>query len=180
MVEVLPQSLILPGDILCYEGHSLISTLIRFKTWSDHISHVEMANSPVSALASRDGKGVATYGIDLDPKRLYAVYRSRFPLDMTAVRTLHVKCVGQKYDVWGLFRFFTWGKQSLDKQFCSEYVVRLLREGVHAKEQNFDPFFNFCDADLIPPGHLPYSPGLWCVCQREKDLKYYVPESLAS
>ena len=154
------------GDVLLYRGSGLFSRLIRIKTWSE-VSHAELANSAASAFASRDGQGVHTYAIDLNPKRLYAILRPRVPLDMAAVRAFHSQCIGQRYDVLGLFRFFTWGQQSHDKQFCSEYVVRLLRRGVHVhSEADVDPFFNHADADLIPPGHLLFSPGLALIWRR--------------
>lgn len=144
-----------PGDILCYSGSGLFSKLIRLKTWAPQplgISHVEMANSRFSAFASRDGKGVQTYPIDLDPKRLVAVLCTTQPLDMGAVRAFHSQCIGQKYDVWGLFRFFTLGQQSLDKQFCSEYLTRLCRKG------GVELFTPETDADLVAPWWVTVSP----------------------
>lgn len=146
------------GDVLCYRGRGLFSWAIMVKTWAE-VSHVELANSGASAFASRDGKGVHTYAIDLDPARLYAVLRPVQAVDMEAVRAFHSRCIGQKYDVWGLFRFFTWGKQSFDKQFCSEYVVRLLRHG------GVEPFTPETDADLVSPGMMLTTPALrrvWC------------------
>lgn len=151
---VIPQ--IEPGDVLGYHGHGIFSSLIRLKTWAPSppgVSHVELANSAVSAFASRDGKGVQTYPIDLS-KRLVVIWRPVHQLDMEAVRRFHVECVGQRYDVWGLFRFFTFGTQSRDKQFCSEYVMRLLRHG------GVEPFTPTTDADLVPPWWFGISPVL--------------------
>lgn len=152
------------GDVLCYSGSGFFSTLIRLKTWAPKplsISHVEMANSAASAFASRDGKGVQTYPIDLDPKRLVAVLRPVMPIDMAAVRAFHSQCIGQAYDWVGLFRFWTIGKQSLTKQFCSEYAVRLLRHG------GVEPFTPTTDADLVAPWWFLASPALRLVWRRE-------------
>ena len=152
-----------PGDVLCYSGHGLFSTAIRWKTWAPKplgITHVELANSGASAFASRNGKGVRTYAIDLDPTRLVAVLRPIYPLDMAAVRAFHTQCLSQRYDWWGLFRFFTWGQQSHDKQFCSEYVVRLLRAG------GLHPFTAGTDADLVAPWWFTTSPMLTHVWRR--------------
>lgn len=149
-----------------------MSTAIRLKTWAPKplgISHVEMANSGASAFASRDGRGVQTYPIDLDPKRLVAVLRSLFPLDMDEVRRLHAFCVGQAYDWKGLFRFFTWGKQSQDKQFCSEYVMRLARAG------GLEPFTQDTDADLVAPCQFMMSPNLCCVWRKDRGLAGAAP-----
>lgn len=156
---------ILGGDVLCYSGRGLFSTLIRWKTWAPRplgISHVEMANSGSSAFASRDGTGVQTYAIDLNPKRLVAVLRPIYPLVMEDVRAFHSQCIGQRYDVLGLFRFFTLGKQSHDKQFCSEYVVRLLRKG------GLHPFAAGTDADLVAPWWFMTSTMLTTVWSRAK------------
>ena len=145
----MPLPAILAGDVLCYSGTGLFSKLIKIKTWS-RISHVELANSGMSTFASRDGKGVATYAFK--DKNLAAVLRPVYSLDMDAVRAFHHKCIGQRYDLWGLFRFFTLGTQSMDKQFCSEYVTRMLRHG------GLEPFTVQTDADLVSPGMFLTSP----------------------
>lgn len=152
------------GDVLCYSGHGLFSTLIRWKTWAPRplgISHVELANSGATAFASRDGRGVQTYPVDMDPKRFVAILRPVFALDMTAVRKFHAECIGQAYDWKGLLRFFTWGKQSQDKQFCSEYVMRLLRHG------GLEPFTPETDADLVAPCQFMMSPTLTCMWRKD-------------
>lgn len=154
---------ILPGDVLLYRGTGFWAWAIRVKTWGE-ASHCELANSGASAFASRDGKGVNTYPIDLAPRRLYAILRPLLPLDMAAVRAFHDGCLGQAYDWWGLFRFFTWGTQSLDKQFCSEYVMRLLRAG------GCEPFTPHVDADLVAPGQFVMSPALRCVWCRDREI----------
>ena len=151
-----------PGDVLLYRGRGLFAWAIRVKTWQP-VSHCELANSGASAFASRSG-GVHTYAIDLDPKRLYAVLRPAWALDMAAVRRFHSGCVGQRYDWFGLFRFFVIGKQSQAKQFCSEYVMRLLRAG------GLEPFTPGTDADLVAPGQFFMSPNLDCVWRKDHEL----------
>jgi hypothetical protein len=161
-----PPVAIQPGDVLIYRGSSLFSRLIRIKTWSE-VSHVELANSGASAFASRDGQGVRTYAIDLDPKRLYAVARPCQPLNMERVRLFHRQCLGQRYDWWAALRYFTWGEQSRDKQNCSEYLTRLIRHGW--AYLRLDPFPGR-DADLVPPDgymHNPLVPLVWCRVPRE-------------
>ena len=52
---------ILPGDVLLYRpGKGFFSWLIRIKTWHP-ISHVEVAVSDRTSVASRDGVGVGMY-----------------------------------------------------------------------------------------------------------------------
>lgn len=142
------------GDVLLYSGKGFWSWLIKVKTWSA-ITHCEMANSDQSSLASRDGQGVNTYQFRHD--RLVAILRPVTPLRRLDVLKFHVRCCGQAYDWLGLLRFVTLGKQSQDKQFCSEYLVRLLRAG------GCEPFTAQTDADLVPPGMLLASPALQLV-----------------
>ena len=133
-----------PGDCLLYRGTSLMSRLIQIKTWSV-ISHVEIACGPLCSVASRDGKGVDLYSIRTDG--LYAMLRPVAPVNMeTAFNWFYATARGQRYDWLGLFRFFTVGQQSMDKQFCSEFAVRFYRAG------GFAPFAADYDADLVSPG----------------------------
>lgn len=141
-----------PGDVLLYSGTGFWSRLIRIKTWSA-ISHCELvAEHGDVAYASRDGQGVGTYA--LRSEDLTHILRPRFVLDMVRVRRFHHACMGQAYDWLGLLRFFTVGAQSQDKQFCSEYVTRLLRAG------DLEPFAHDYDADLVSPGMFLASPVL--------------------
>lgn len=154
---------VLPGDVLLYATRgSFWSWAIKVKTWSP-VSHCELAGPDDTALASRDGKGVNTYY----PRRerdLYAVLRPVQPLDMAAVWAWHLTVRGQKYDWWGLMRFFTLGKQSMHKQFCSEYLTRALRHG------GLEPFAPGYDADLVSPGMFLASSAFSTIWQApEKD-----------
>ncbi len=138
-----------PGDCLLYSGGGFFSRLIRIKTWSP-ISHVEVYIGGGLSVASRDGKGVNTYPLRLDG--LVTVLRPARYVDMPAALAWHQHQVGQKYDWWGLMRFFTIGKQSDTKQFCSEFATRFYRAG------GFEPFTAEIDADLVSPGQFLYSP----------------------
>lgn len=147
-----------PGDCLLYSGSSFISRAIKIKTWS-HVSHVEIYRGDFKSIASRDQVGVNTYSFRYDG--LYEVRRPNSELDMgEALRWFDTPfdpvtktgTTGQKYDTWGLFRFFTLGKQSTDKQFCSEVATRFYRKCVELPHgHDFHPFHPDWDADLIAP-----------------------------
>ena len=145
MADVLPIGIIQPGDVLLYSGHGFNAWVISVKTWSK-VTHCELALGGGLTAASRDGQGVNTY--ELRREDLVHVLRPDTPLDMTGVKVFHAACIGQAYDWLGLLRFFTLGEQSKDKQFCSEYVTRLLRHG------QLEPFQDAYDADLVSPGML--------------------------
>lgn len=145
-----PLAFIQPGDVLLYSGHNFNAWVISVKTWSK-VTHCELALGGDLTAASRDGEGVNTYPIRRE--ELAYILRPDTPLDMTGVKAFHAACIGQAYDWWGLLRFFTLGEQSQDKQFCSEYVTRLLRHG------RLEPFQDAYDADLV-------SPGMFLCCSR--------------
>lgn len=133
-----------PGDVLLYASYGFWPWTIKVKTWSP-VSHCEIVGLDNTALASRDGKGVNTY-YPIRFNDLYAILRPIKEPDMRAGLDWHKTVIGQKYDWWGLMRFFTVGKQSLDKQFCSEYATRFLRKA------GVEPFSPGYDADLVSPG----------------------------
>lgn len=144
-----------PGDCLLYSGTGFFSTLIKIKTWS-RFSHVEIYLGHGQAIASRDGKGVDTY--QFTNKNLRAVLRPDGDrLDLSEVLKYHATCLTQNYDWFGLFRFFTLGKQSETKQFCSEYATRCYRKMIVDGEP-FKPFAECYDADLVSPGMFYSSP----------------------
>jgi hypothetical protein len=139
-----------PGDLLLFSRKGFFSRLIRIKTWSS-ISHCSIYIGAGKTVASRDGKGVELY--DLQPDGLAAVLRPTLPVDLpAALDWFAAKAKGQRYDFLGLLRFFTLGKQSTDKQFCSEFATRFYRAG------GFEPFYADIDADLVAPGQFLYSP----------------------
>jgi len=138
-----PLTFVQPGDVLLYSGHNFNAWVISVKTWSK-VTHCELVLGDGLTAASRDGQGVNTY--PLRREELAYVLRPDTALDMTGVKAFHAACIGQAYDWVGLLRFYTWGQQSMDKQFCSEYVTRLLRHG------RLEPFQDAYDADLVSPG----------------------------
>ncbi|HEX3058067.1 MAG TPA: hypothetical protein VHP62_01825 [Usitatibacter sp.] len=148
MSDTPPVAAILPGDVLLYAGTGANDWVISIKTWSK-VTHCELALSTTESAASRPGLGVHTYPLRVDD--LTHILRPNKTLDMVGVKTFHQQCLGQAYDWWGLMRFYTLGEQSLDKQFCSEYLTRLLRHG------GFEPFQAEDDADLVAPGTFLYS-----------------------
>lgn len=133
-----------PGDCLIYRPSSLMGRLIAIKTWSPW-SHVEMAVGPGKAIGARS-EGVGYYPTRMD-KYLGMVMRPPDTFRITkALWWFDHYANGQAYDVLGLFRFFTFGKQSSDKQFCSELLTRVYRNA------GVPELFGCNDADLIPPG----------------------------
>ena len=131
-----------PGDVMLYRPNSLFGRLIAVKSWHP-FSHVEIAIAPGKAVASRDLRGVNEY--DTRWSELSMVRRPVEPFDLTKAMEYFQTVKGQPYDVWGLLRFFGRGKESMDKQFCSEFATRFYRAG------GLDPF-DGTPADHIPPG----------------------------
>lgn len=141
-----------PGDHLLYRGQGLWSRLIRLKTWSP-VSHIEVYLGEGRVLASRENVGVGIF--DLRTDELTHVLRPLRELDLVAGRQWlhHAKVLGQRYDWWGLLRFFTIGKGKQDRQFCSELATRFDRAC------HFHPFHKDLDADLVDPGRFLVSPA---------------------
>jgi hypothetical protein len=140
---------LVPGDCLCYSGRGPLSWAIKVKTWSQ-VSHVEGYAGDGHVVAAR-ATGVRTY--HLTDKDLVAVLRPSATMDVpAAMRWFHDHANGQRYDTLGLFRFYTLGRQSMDKQFCSELLTRWYRAG------GFHPFAQRYDADLVSPGMFACSP----------------------
>lgn len=137
------------GDLMLYSGTGFFSRLIKIKTWSS-ISHTEIFIGEGQSVASRNGKGVGTYPIRVDDLRV--ILRPRKRLRLVDGMAWHNLALGQRYDWFGLLRFFTLGKQSLDKQFCSEHSTRFYRAC------GFEPFTEHYDADLVSPGLMLASP----------------------
>jgi hypothetical protein len=72
------------------------------------------------------------------------VLRPTAHFDLAKAMTYFETVKGKAYDYMGLFRFLGKGKESADKQFCSEFATRFYRAG------GFDPF-NGETSDLVPP-----------------------------
>ena len=137
-----------PGDHLLYSGKGIWSRLIKVKTWS-RFSHIEIYIGNGKAISARS-EGVNYF--NFDEKNLTCILRPESFIDIQKANAWFESVRGQKYDYWGLLRFFTLGKQSLDKQFCSEVCLRYDRTG------GFFPFSGMIDADLVSPGMNYCSP----------------------
>ena len=135
---------LLPGDCLVYRPSSLLGRIIAIKSWLPY-SHVEIV------IGHELNIGARPEGVNIYPLRLADLACVMRP-DPSMLNmedglkwfTTHAK--GQRYDVFGLLRFFTIGKQSTDKMFCSEMATRFYRNA------GFPRLFHTTDADLVPPG----------------------------
>jgi hypothetical protein len=133
-----------PGDCLVYKPTSLIGRLIAIKTWSP-FSHVEIITSPGMAIGAR------SEGIDYNPIRFSGLSKvvrpnpEKLKLE-DGISWFETFAHGKKYDYWGLLRFFSIGKQSEKKYFCSELATQFYR---HA---GFPFLFHSQAADQVPPG----------------------------
>lgn len=133
-----------PGDCLLYRNTwSFIGWLIRVKSWSP-VNHVEVYIGDGHTISARS-YGSRVYPLQRDG--LFEVWRPReMPMLGDAMAWFMGHANGQRYDFFGLFRFFTIGKQSHDKQFCSELATRWYRAA------GIEPFTPETDADLVSPG----------------------------
>ena len=151
-----------PGDILLFSGKSLFSRLIQVKTFSK-FSHVEVYLGNGLTASSREGKGVNWYNVEV--KNLSAILRPETlcQIDPSEAIQYHESCIGQPYDYWGIMRFFTLGKQTENKSFCSEHSTRVSRRLKLIDSSGFlidyfHPFSERYDADLVSPGMFWASP----------------------
>lgn len=153
-----------PGDILLYSGKSLLSWLIKVKTWSRY-SHSEIYLGDGLTASSREGHGVNIY--KFTPQNLCTVLRPKIPpnckLDLAEALSFHASCIGQPYDTLGLLRFFRIGKETVRTSFCSEHCTRVTRKIKILDEFDqfvdyFQPFAQHYDADLVSPGMFFASP----------------------
>lgn len=154
-----------PGDVLLYTPKGVFSRTIAVKTWSRY-SHCELYLGQVGethyVYASRDpvrwfppaGGGVNIYRIRLT--ELGEVRRPTFQIDTTRLHEFVLATTGQKYDWWGLLRFFNVGQGKPDRMFCSEAVVRALRFSANNDHLLFDNL----DADQASPGMLAWTRDL--------------------
>lgn len=133
-----------PGDCLVYSPSSVMGKLIARKSWFPY-SHVEVAVDSNQAIGARQ-TGVDYYPLRLS--ELAVVMRpdySKFILE-DGLEWFNLHARGIPYDYWGLFRFYMFGKPSLDKMFCSEMAT-----GFYRNAGMIDLFHNV-ESDLVPPG----------------------------
>lgn len=150
-----------PGDIFLFDRQGFFNYAIKIKTWSP-VSHSEIYIGNGKTIGSRNGIGVGTYDIKLDG--LAYILRPINEPDMDTMLAWHNKQIGQKYDWFGILRFFTLGKPSLDKQFCSEHNAR-----AYMTQNNVRLFSSKWDSDLISPGDFLKSPSLEMVWEHNRN-----------
>jgi hypothetical protein len=139
------------GDVLLYKPNGFFGRFIAIKTWSQ-VSHAELYMGDGVAYASRDKIGVGYYGFRTS--ELVRVRRPRILPDYPRLEEFCTDTIGQKYDWFGLARFFNVGAGKQDRMFCSEAVTRALRwAGVELFDERKD-------ADAVSPGELDYTPAL--------------------
>jgi hypothetical protein len=164
-----------PGDLLIYSRKGLFGLGIKYKTWSKY-THVEVYKGDGLTHAARDGfnlkpppskgTGVGTYFISFDG--LVKVRRPFLTPNLEEASKYEEEVKGQIYDWMGIFRFFTLGKQSQDKQFCSETATRWERRA------GTRPFAESQDADLASPRDLAFTPSFYDIY----DLDTYPKEGI--
>lgn len=155
-----------PGDVLLYKPAGIFGKIIAIKTWSE-FSHVEMWMGPISpdrakpVWASRNPENLwnfrAPSGVNFWPFRtseLAMVRRPNAPVSVQMLRSFTTTTAGQKYDWFGLLKFFRVSKGSQTKMFCSEAVARALRVATSAR------LFEHVDADAVSPGMLAWTTDL--------------------
>lgn len=151
-----------PGDLLLYSRKTWFGLGIKYKTWSKY-THVEVYKGEGLTHAARDGfnfrkpptpgTGVGTFPISFNG--LVKVRRPYLTPNLEAASKYEEEVKGQIYDWVGIFRFFTLGKQSQDKQFCSETATRWERIA------GTRPFAEAQDADLVTPRDLTITPSFY-------------------
>jgi uncharacterized protein YycO len=148
----------LPGDHLLYSGQSFFARLIKLKTWSRY-SHIEIYIGNSLTVTSRDGIGVRIF--PFIERNLVTVLRPHGSLDLSKGIKWLDSVVNQKYDWWGILRFFNLGKESQNKQFCSEFCTRFDRAC------GFKPFAEWYDADKVSPGMFHSSPNFTVIWEKK-------------
>jgi hypothetical protein len=114
-----------PGDVLLYKASSLFGWLIHVKTGGP-VSHVEVSAGWLTALASRDRKGVNLYELRLE-QLAYVLRPAGFNLD-TARMWFDQVARGQPYGWLDLAYFFGWYTGG-PGMVCSPFATYLLRAG---------------------------------------------------
>jgi hypothetical protein len=143
-----------PGDAIVDlpDWYNPIDRIICQKTWTN-VCHVRIYtgnNKVVQAIL----KGVNIY--DFDPSGIGAVLEPTFPFDLGAsMAWFYSKAQGQKYDVWGLLKYFGTSRpnDNPDAMICSEFGTRFYRSGGGV------PFNTEADADLISPAQFCQTSG---------------------
>lgn len=112
------------GDVLLYESGGFYGWLIKTKTWH-HVTHVEIALSPVTSTASRNGIGVGIYPTRTEGLK-YVLRPSTFNVASALAYVDVMK--GTPYGWLDLLNFMGW---HVDRGgiVCSPYATEVLRAG---------------------------------------------------
>jgi hypothetical protein len=147
-----------PGDCLGYFSRDIIDYAIALKTWT-RLAHVEIYEGAGMSVASRNGLGVNRYMLRKSDIAVIRRPLGKIDLDL-AKQWFEQYARYQKYDWKGLLCFTLAVKQSsLDRQFCSEFMLRWYRAG------RFQPLDPDWDADKTPPSFILVTPMFETVWQ---------------
>lgn len=133
-----------PGDCFVYKPTSLLGKLIAIKTWSPY-SHVEVITRPGESFGART-KGVSYNPIRFSGLRHVVRPNPEILRIEDGIKWFETFALGKEYDFLGLLRFFSLGKGSEKRYFCSELATQFYR---HA---GFPFLFHTQPADQVPPG----------------------------
>ena len=160
---------LLPGDLICIRGESIIGKVIRWTTESN-VNHVGMYIGNGLMIESTLGSGVRILPITLylaDPATQVFIARVKVPIDSDALIAKALTYFGSKYQLLGqigilfkalvkkagLSKYVTfWGTNKLntDRVWCSEYM------GYVFGSQNIS--FAPEDPSYLSPGDVYNSP----------------------
>lgn len=135
------------GDCLIFSRKGIFDTLIKIKTWSK-ATHVEVFIGNGHTVASRNGKGVSIY--DLDLSGLYCVLRPKWPFNLDkAYAGFILNHQGKPYGWLSLLSFCLIDLHD-NGEFCSEFATNFYRDG------GFEPFRSDIKAETVAPADFLY------------------------
>lgn len=142
-------SILMPGDCIVDmpDWWNPIDDIISLKTWTKccHTRVYVGGDKVVQAIL----KGVNIYPFEVNG--IGGVLEPTFPFDLpAALGWFYSRAQGQKYDVWSLFKFYSWGRSQSNPKamICSEFATRFYRAGGGV------PFNPDADADMISPAQF--------------------------
>ena len=152
--------------IALYKGTSILSRLIRWRTWSEY-SHAAWVFPDGSVIEA--WKGGVTHAPSILAGHAPDTEVHLFTLDLTteqrwAIQDFLIAQIGKPYDYAGILGFLTASKtENPGRWFCSELIfaacksarIELLRR---------------VPAWKVPPGLLAYAPALTSVASRHPSL----------
>lgn len=152
--------------IAFYHGTSLLSRIIRFRSWStySHVSYVRSDGMEVEALGRNGVTDWHPIGDLHKPGTEIEVYQvlGETAEQRTAVEEFLRRQIGKKYDWLGLFGFITRRDfaQNQDKWFCSELVFAAYEEARRPLLKRI-PAWRVMPRDLVLSTELVLVNELW-------------------